>query len=413
MPAKNERLSLSRGPRRASRTDRPKMPDKKAALKAGKLISIRGRARAQSQKRRPRPAARQSDRDDRPVGLGKILARLRHDLRRGAAPLRRVALRLRAAVSGNDAEAGRRPDRRALAGDLDRAEDDVAQPALHRRHRHRDLRLHAPALRARRHPLFAGDRAADREPDRLADGRPHSGAAGGHAALSARAGRARPKRRIPKRPRRLFEEGLSARKNRRKVLRDRRGPCPRQEAEARHRHRGRPRRRARRHQDAPGGFSGDGAENRRRPGGRRARRQAAPGPIRSPAGIRQQIEERDARAHHLFGKIRLPRLRLHHLGDRAAALLLQQSLRRLPGMRRARHQAGDRPGARRPRREGHFEGRRHRALVENLLALLSADARRPRAPFFLQAHRPLFRSPEARAGRHPLRHGRGKNRLRL
>ena len=42
MPAKNERLSLTRGPRRASRTDRPKMPDKKAALKAGKLISIRG-----------------------------------------------------------------------------------------------------------------------------------------------------------------------------------------------------------------------------------------------------------------------------------------------------------------------------------------------------------------------------------
>src|ERR1700752_1193693 len=43
LPAKNERLSLSRGPlARASRTDQPKMPDRQAALKAGKLISIRG-----------------------------------------------------------------------------------------------------------------------------------------------------------------------------------------------------------------------------------------------------------------------------------------------------------------------------------------------------------------------------------
>ena len=94
----------------------------------------------------------------------------------------------------------------------------------------------------------------------------------------------------------------------------------------------------------------------------------------------------------VLGKIRLPRLRLHDLRDRAAALLLQQSLRRLPGMRRPRHQAGDRPGAHRPRRGDDAEGRRHRALVENLVALLSADARRPRAPFRLQAHRPLVGS---------------------
>ena len=40
------------------------------------------------------------------------------------------------------------------------------QPALDRRHRHRDLRLHAAPLRPRRRALFAGDRPADREPDR-------------------------------------------------------------------------------------------------------------------------------------------------------------------------------------------------------------------------------------------------------
>ena len=76
------------------------------------------------------------------------------------------------------------------------------QPALDRRHRHRDLRLHAPAVRARRRALFAGHRPADREPDRQPDGRPRAGAAGGHAALSAGADRARPQGRVPQGARR-------------------------------------------------------------------------------------------------------------------------------------------------------------------------------------------------------------------
>ena len=57
-------------------------------------------------------------------------------------------------------------DRGPVAGHLDRAEDHLEEPALDRRHGDRDLRLSAPALRARRHPLLAGDRPADREPDR-------------------------------------------------------------------------------------------------------------------------------------------------------------------------------------------------------------------------------------------------------
>jgi hypothetical protein len=107
-----------------------------------------------------------------PVRVGQILARLRHDLCRGPAPLCREPVGLCAPVPGDDAEAGRRPDRRPVAGHLDRAEDDLAQPALDGRHRHRDLRLHAPALGARRHPLFPGHRPADREPDGQPDGRP-------------------------------------------------------------------------------------------------------------------------------------------------------------------------------------------------------------------------------------------------
>ena len=72
----------------------------------------------------------------------------------GPAPLRRVAVGLRAAVPAADGEARRRSDRRAVAGDLDRAEGDLAQPALDRRHGHRDPRLPAPAVRARRRPAL-------------------------------------------------------------------------------------------------------------------------------------------------------------------------------------------------------------------------------------------------------------------
>ena len=98
----------------------------------------------------------------------------------------------------------------------------VAQSALDRRHGHRDSRLHAASMGARRRALFAGHRATDRKPDRLADGRPHLGAAGRHAALSAGSGGARPQGRVPQGARRVRQEGLPARQSRRQVLRDRR-----------------------------------------------------------------------------------------------------------------------------------------------------------------------------------------------
>ena len=123
---------------------------------------------------RPAPAER-PDLHHRPLGLREVEPCLRHDLRRGPAPLRRVALRLRAPVPADDGEAGRRLDRRPQPRDLDRPEDDVAQPALDRRHRHRDLRLPAPALRAGRAAALPGLRPADRGPvdrlDRRADPR--------------------------------------------------------------------------------------------------------------------------------------------------------------------------------------------------------------------------------------------------
>ena len=81
-----------------------------------------------------------------------------------------------------DGEAGRRLDRRPVAGDLDRAEVGVEEPALDGRHGDRDPRLPAPALRLDRRAALPELRPGDPAADRAADGRPRAGAARGHAA---------------------------------------------------------------------------------------------------------------------------------------------------------------------------------------------------------------------------------------
>ena len=190
---------------------------KQPAASGLRVISIRGAREHNLKGDRPRDPARQAGGVHRPVRLRQVVARLRHHLRRGPAPLRRVALGLRPAVPGDDAEAGRRPDRRPVAGDLDRAEDHLEEPALDGGDRHRDLRLHAPALGARRRALLARHRPADRKPDRQPDGRPGAGAARRHAALPAGAGGARPQGRVPQGARRIPQEGFSAGQDRRHV----------------------------------------------------------------------------------------------------------------------------------------------------------------------------------------------------
>src|SRR6187200_3664354 len=131
--------------------------------------------RAQPQERHRRVAAQCARLRDRAVRVRQVVARLRHDLRRRAAALRRVALRVRAPVPANDGEARRRLDRRAFAGDLDRPEDDLAQPALDGGHGDRDLRLPPSALcpgRATALPdLRTADRRAEPRPDRRAGAR--------------------------------------------------------------------------------------------------------------------------------------------------------------------------------------------------------------------------------------------------
>src|SRR6266545_6570816 len=58
------------------------------------------RARAQPEEHRRRYSARQAGGNHRPLRLRQIDTGLRYDLRRGSAPLCRVAFGLRAAVSG-------------------------------------------------------------------------------------------------------------------------------------------------------------------------------------------------------------------------------------------------------------------------------------------------------------------------
>ena len=186
------------------------------SVAAGRL-AVRGhrlprhprRARAQPQEHHARAPARPADRLHGPVRLGEVLARLRHDLRRGPAALRGVAVRVRAAVPGADGEARRRLHRGPLAGHLDRPEVHLAQPALHGRHDHRGLRLPAGALRAGRAPALLQLRPPDRSPDPRADRRPGDGAARGHEVPGARADRPRAQGRVRQAPRRAGPQGVS------------------------------------------------------------------------------------------------------------------------------------------------------------------------------------------------------------
>ena len=115
------------------------------------------RPRAQPQQHQRRAAARPADRVHRPVRVGQVVARLRHDLRRGPAPLRRVAVVLRPPVPRADGQARRRRHRGPVAGDLDRPEVGRPQPPLDRRHDHRGLRLPAPAVRPHRRAALPDD----------------------------------------------------------------------------------------------------------------------------------------------------------------------------------------------------------------------------------------------------------------
>ena len=100
--------------------------------RSGRPAHHPGRPGAQPQGRLARPAARRPDRVHRPVRLRQVQPGLRHDLRRGPAPLRRVALGVRPAVPRPDGQARRRLHRGPLARGLDRPEVHVARTRARR-----------------------------------------------------------------------------------------------------------------------------------------------------------------------------------------------------------------------------------------------------------------------------------------
>ena len=123
--------------------------------------------------------------------------------------------------------------------------------------------------------------------------------------------------------------------------------------------------------------------------------------------------ESEPQADSLLVQVRLSGLRLHHLRDRAEAVLVQQSVRRLPGLRGPGLGAQGRQLAGRPQREAHVAPGGDRALGEDEFALLPADARSAGAAVQVPARQAVERSAGGSAARDPARLGRGRDPLRL
>ena len=113
--------------------------------------------------RRSRPPPRRAARDHRGERVREVLARVRHRVQRGAAPLRRDVLLLRAPVPRPDGQAPVRRvgrHRRHPALHSHRPDQPGADLALHRRHHDRAQRPPEAAVRAGRGAALPGLRGA-------------------------------------------------------------------------------------------------------------------------------------------------------------------------------------------------------------------------------------------------------------
>ena len=152
------------GPRPAAlrlspETGRVRGPD--AFLDLPRRLRLRARGGgAQSARRGRRRAARRADRVHRRVRLGEVLARLRDDLRGGAAALLRVGDAVRAAAARPAGRAEGARHHRPAAGDRPAAAARRRDLALQRRHRDDALELPADALLPRRDLPAGGRRGA-------------------------------------------------------------------------------------------------------------------------------------------------------------------------------------------------------------------------------------------------------------
>ena len=347
------------------------------------------RSRAQPQEHHPRAPAQRADRLHRALGVGEELARVRHDLRGGAAPLRRVALLLRPAVPRPDGEARRRLHRGALAGDLDRPEVHLPQPPVDGRDHHRDLRLPPGAVRPDRTPALPQVRPADRPPDARADRRPGHAAARGDPVPGARAGGPGAQGRVREAPEGPRRPGVRPGQDRRGGPRARRAdPAPPQ-LQAHDRGRRRPARRQAGHPAAGRGLgrvgaAADGGARRDRCADprRRGRPDLQPGP---GVHVRRALVRRAP----------------------AEELLVQLAVRRVPDLRRPRRPPRGRRGARRPRPRPVDRRGRARAVVERQGRVLGPGPGRRRGLARLLDEDPVEEAPEEGPRRRPVRLGRG------
>ena len=310
------------------------------------------RPHAQPEEHRPDAPAAAAHRRDRGERLGEVVPCLRHGLRRGAAPLRRVAVGVRAPVPRADGEAERRPHRRHLPGHSHSPEEQPAEPAVDGRDDNRDLRLspaplrprradHLPRLRCRSGPrdgggggtgaewTARGHPAADRlrvparhgpgllERRRFGERRRGSGGRRGRGARGRR-GKRRSRSRGCRRHRRASPQGVRApvRRGPGRVVRRRR--CVRAGRQPVAARRGRP------HPDRGG---------RARPA-HRVHRGGLPG--RGRIRVRRGDRRRRAGAARVQRALRMPAVRHPLRGPPADAVLLQQPVRRLSDVPRLR-----------------------------------------------------------------------------
>ena len=318
-----------------------------------------GRPRAQPQGRHRRAATGQPRGHHRPVRVGQVVVGVRHDLRRGPAPLRRVAERVRPPVPGADGQAGRGLDRGALAGHLDRPEDHVAQPTVDGRHGHGDLRLPAPAVGADRQAALLQLRPPDRRAVGGADHRPDHGHGRGHPLHGHGADRARPQGRVRQAAAGAALRGLHAREGGRGAAPARGRDRARQEVQARHL--------------GGRGPAGDAADLRKR----------LADSVETAVALADGIIEvetvpRDGEPEvHTYSRaLRVPALRDLDARARAALVLVQRAARRVPEVHGPGLDDGDRPGARGAGPVADDQRGRDPAVVVGGDVVLRADRRR-------------------------------------
>ena len=289
------------------------------------------RARAQPAQHLARAAARPADRLHRAVGLGQVVAGLRHHLRRGPAPLRRVAVAPTPGSSSarwtsptsTSSRACRRPSRSTRSRRrATRARRSAPITEIYDYLRLLYARIGRAALPRARRP--AGQRQTP-----AADRRPRPRAARGHPLPGAGPGRAGPQGRVRGAARRPGQAGLRPGPGRR---RDRRArpSAPSVDAgplRAAH-HRGRRR---------PAGPAATGIE-RRLTDSLETALQLAEG-VAEVELVPREGEDAEPETLTFSQHLACPTAGSSLRGAGAPQLLVQLALRRVPGVRRPRHAA--------------------------------------------------------------------------